>query len=135
MCQLLGGQHSFGGGCQHKPGEDRVTADPSTSILGRNIKGKAIHSRLGRAIGGAEAVSEQGFTRTGVDDRSGLGFQHRGKTCFVINIVPRVLMRKARSQMAASISKMTWSAAICPPLVSDALLWRMCKPPNRFNDR
>src|SRR3546814_2838089 len=26
-----------------------------------------------------------------------------GKTCFVINIVPRVLMRKARSQMAASI--------------------------------
>src|SRR3546814_3941903 len=79
MCELLGGQHSFGGGCQHKPGEDRVTADPAPSILGRNIKGKAIHSRLGRAIGGAEAVSEQGFTRTGVDDRSGLGFQHRGQ--------------------------------------------------------
>src|SRR3546814_12927416 len=37
MCELLGGQHSFGGGCQHKPGEDRVTADPAPSILGRNI--------------------------------------------------------------------------------------------------
>src|SRR3546814_19609092 len=79
MCELLGGQHSFGGGCQHQTGEDRVTADPAPSILGRNIKGKAIHSRLGSAIGGAEAVSEQGFNRTGVDDQTGLGFKHLGQ--------------------------------------------------------
>src|SRR3546814_17806477 len=58
MCELLGGQHSFGGGCQQKPGEDRVTADHAHSILGRNITGKATNSPLGRYISGAETESE-----------------------------------------------------------------------------
>src|SRR3546814_19288379 len=65
MCELLGGQHSFGGGCQRKPGEDRVTADTAHSILVRNIQGKAIHSRIGAAYTGAEGCFLHEHARVG----------------------------------------------------------------------